>query len=114
MIKAAQVMEKSDLPAAALRHYTRAGLTLVLARDTLAFAGHLLDGDLRAIQSQVAEATAVSGQVKAFGDELLVRSKKQTVGGQVNATLAFTTYVAPRTSRPWPRTPRRARRRPSS
>ncbi|MEW5743440.1 MAG: hypothetical protein AB1938_31305 [Myxococcota bacterium] len=86
-------MEQSDLPAAALAHYTRAGLTLVLMRDTMAFTSHLLQGDFQGIQSQIDEATSVSGQVKAFGDELLIRSKKQTVGGQVNATPAFTTYV---------------------
>lgn len=89
----AETMEKSDLPMAALSYYVQAAIALVLTRDTLAFASNLLAGDMQGILSQVDEATSVSGQVKAFGDELLVRSKKKSVGGQVNATLAFTTYA---------------------
>lgn len=92
-IAQAETMEKSDLPMAALAYYVQAALALVLTRDTLAFASNLLAGDMQGILSQVEEATTVSGQVKAFGDELLVRSKKKSVGGQVNATLAFTTYA---------------------
>lgn len=94
LVKSAQTMERSDLPAAALSHYTRAGLSLVLVRDTMAFTASLLQGDLQSIESQIAEASSVRGQVKAFGDELLIRSKKQSVGGQVNVTLSFTTYTS--------------------
>jgi hypothetical protein len=71
----------------------QAAITLVLTRDSLAFLNNITAGDLQGILSQVEEASSVAGKVKAFGDELLVRSKKQTVGGQVNATLAFTTYA---------------------
>jgi hypothetical protein len=94
LIGQAATYEQGDLPAAALNHYVKAALLSVMVRDGIAFFDSFLRGDFDAINSQVAEASAVGGQVRAYGDELLVRSKRQTVGGQVNTTLAFGAYVS--------------------
>ncbi|MFZ5439275.1 MAG: FHA domain-containing protein [Myxococcota bacterium] len=93
LIDRAATYEEGDLPAAALNHYIKAALMVVMTRDSIAFLDSFLRGDLEGINAQVKEATAVAGQVRAYGDELLIRSKRQTVGGQVNTTLAFGSYV---------------------
>lgn len=94
LIDQAGTYEQGDLPAAALNHYVKAALLVVMTRDGISFVDSFVRGDLEGINAQVKEATAVAGQVRAYGDELLIRSKRQTVGGQVNTTLAFGAYVS--------------------
>jgi hypothetical protein len=86
--------EKSDIPAAALRAYVRAELEATIIKDSIIFLERFMAGDIEGLLSQVDQATAIAGQVQAFGDEIVIRSKRTTVGGQVNSTVAFTAYVA--------------------
>ena len=86
--------EKSDLPAAALQHYVAASILVVVIRDSVELAERVIEQDLQGIFSIVDQASSITGQVNAFGDEILIRSKHTTVGGQVNTTRAFQAYVA--------------------
>lgn len=85
--------EKSDLPAAALQHYVAASLMVVVIRDSLELAQRIIEQDLQGVFSIVDQASSITGQVNAFGDEIILRSKHTTVGGQVNTTRAFQAYV---------------------
>lgn len=92
-ISQAATYEQGDLPVAALHRYIGAAVLSAAVRDTITFNEAFGRGDLEAINSQVKEAMSIGGQVRAYGDELLVRSKRQTIGGQVNATLGFSAYI---------------------
>lgn len=94
LIDAAGRFERSDLPVAALVAYAQAGVSATIMRDTMTFMERFMSNDLQGVFSQIDQATAVAGQVKAFADEVVIRAKKTTVGGHVNATVAFRAFVA--------------------
>ncbi len=93
IIATANRYEAGDLPVAALQQYIVAALSCVLLRDGITFLDSYFKRDFESINAQIDEARSVAGQVKAYGDELLVRTRRQTVGGQVNTTLALQVYV---------------------
>jgi hypothetical protein len=92
-IEQASRYEKSDLPAPALLEYAKAATLTTIMKDSMTFGERFIGGDLQGIFSQIDQATAISGQVKAFGDEIVIRARKTTVGGHVNATAAFRAFV---------------------
>jgi hypothetical protein len=94
LLNRASNYEKSDLPAAALQHYVEASLGVVIIRDSVELAERVVEQDLQGIFSIVDQASSITGQVNAFGEEIVIRSKHSTVGGQVNTTRAFGAYVA--------------------
>lgn len=93
IVQRAETYERGDFPAAALQYNVKAALFTAMARQGIAFTDSFLSGDLAGIDAQVTQASAVGGLVNAYGEELLVKARRQTVGGQVNTTLAMGAYV---------------------
>jgi hypothetical protein len=64
-------------------------------RTTSAYA-HMMKGDYAGLQDAIEGASAIKGEVAAFGQQLELKALIRTRGGQINSAAAFTPFVKAR------------------
>lgn len=85
--------EDSGMPAAALSSWCQAAVLAEITKNHLVFMEHLMRADYESMLTQVETVKAVEGRIDALRMELVSKSRRATVGGQVNAVLGFRNLV---------------------
>ncbi len=92
----AKNFEQSGLIAAAFLSYAEAAVSFDFLNRELDFLKPLMAYDIDGMLARVADARAAKTRVEALGLELKVQSRKDTIGGRVNAIWGLTAYARAR------------------
>lgn len=92
-LEAALRYKQSDQHAAAYGNLVKAAVTLSVAQHELSFIQAALRGN-PAMLSEIQALRAVGGRLAALRQELKVRARATTIGGQVDAVRGFVAYVS--------------------
>ena len=88
--------ERNGFLMPALQGYVQTVVSFAVAtRSTSAYA-HMIKSDQAGLIEAIQGASAIKGEVEAFGQQLELKALGRTRGGQINTTAAFRTYVKAR------------------
>jgi pSer/pThr/pTyr-binding forkhead associated (FHA) protein len=88
--------ERNGFLMPALQGYVQTVASFTVATRTTSAYAHMIKGDQDGIVEAIHGASAIKGEVEAFGQQLELKALSKTRGGQINTAAAFSTYVKAR------------------
>ncbi len=88
--------ERNGFFMAALQGYVQTETTYGMARLTASVYAQMMKGDHAGLMEAIEGASAINGEVAAFGQQLELKAPSRTRGGQLNSSAASVMYVKAR------------------